>query len=54
MPRPDQSEDDRDAQLHRFQEAVRELECDDDPERFDERVRRMARAPKPDAAEGAE
>ena len=44
----------RDAQLRRFQEAARELECDDDAERFDERVRRLARAPKTDGAEEVE
>lgn len=32
-------------QLRRFQEAARELECDDDPERFAERVRKIAKAP---------
>lgn len=32
-------------QLDRFKDAARELECDDDPERFAERVRKIANAP---------
>jgi hypothetical protein len=38
--------EEREAQLRAFQEAARELECDDDAERFDERVKALARAPK--------
>jgi hypothetical protein len=37
--------DEKNRQLDRFKEAARELECDDDPERFAERVRRVAKAP---------
>lgn len=32
-------------QRDRFEQAARELECDDDPERFAERVRKIAKAP---------
>lgn len=32
-------------QRKRFEQAARELECDDDPERFAERVRKIAKAP---------
>lgn len=37
-------EDDK-TQVERFREAARELECDDDPERFAERVRKITKAP---------
>lgn len=47
MPKSDPTPEDREAQLKAFQDAARELECDDDPERFDERVRRLAKAPMP-------
>lgn len=33
------------SQSDRFKQAARELECDDDPERFAERVRKIAKAP---------
>ena len=46
MAKPDQTSDDQAAQLRRFQEAARDLECDDDAERFDERLKRLAKAPK--------
>lgn len=32
-------------QRRRFEEAARELGCDDDPERFKETVRKIAKAP---------
>lgn len=32
-------------QRERFEQAARELGCDDDPERFAERVREIAKAP---------
>lgn len=32
------------SQLDRFKQAARELECDDDPERFAERMRKIAKA----------
>jgi hypothetical protein len=32
-------------QIEKFREAARALECDDDPERFAERVRKIAKAP---------
>lgn len=36
-----------------FIKAARELECDDDPERFKERVRKLAKAPPaPSKAKG--
>ena len=33
------------SQSERFKQAARDLECDDDPERFAERVRKIAKAP---------
>lgn len=33
------------SQHERFAQAARELECDDDPERFKETVRKLASAP---------
>ena len=33
-------------QSERFKQTARELECDDDPERFAERVRKVAKAPR--------
>jgi hypothetical protein len=33
------------AQSERFKQAARELECDDDPERFAERVRKLVKTP---------
>lgn len=33
------------SQSERFMQAARDLECDDDPERFKERVRKLAKAP---------
>ncbi len=33
------------SQSERFRQAARELECDDDAERFAERVRKIAKAP---------
>ena len=37
-------------QLDKFKAAARELECDDDQARFDERIRRLvARRPERDA-----
>ena len=32
-------------QIEKFKRAARELECDDDPERFAERVRKVAKTP---------
>lgn len=49
MPKQDQTPEEKAAQLRAFQDAARELECDDNPERFDERVRRLAKAPRPPA-----
>lgn len=37
--------DEKDNQLEKFKQAARELECDDDPERFAERMRKIAKAP---------
>jgi hypothetical protein len=33
------------SQSERFKQAARELGCDDDPERFKETVRKLAKAP---------
>lgn len=43
---------DRKAQSQRFVEAARELECDEDKERFEEKLGRIARAKPPPAAKG--
>lgn len=37
--------DDQHTQLDKFRDAARELGTDDDPERFAERVRKLAKAP---------
>ena len=34
---------DKPSQLERFKEAARQLECDDDEARFDERVRKLVK-----------
>jgi len=34
-------------QRERFERATRELECHDDPERFKDQVRKVAKAPPP-------
>ena len=50
MPKRESTPEEREAQLRAFQEAARELECDDDPARFDERVKKLAKAaPRPEA-----
>jgi len=36
-------------QADRFKEAARELECDDDEARFDAKLKKVAKAPKPKA-----
>lgn len=48
----DPTPDERDAQLRAFQDAARELECDDDPERFDERVKRLVKVSKREGSDG--
>lgn len=35
-------------QADKFRDLARELECDDDETAFEEKVRRVATAPKPD------
>ena len=35
-------------QLDKFKDLARELECDDDEAAFDERLKKLATAPKPD------
>ncbi len=35
-------------QVDKFRDLARELECDDDEARFDERLRRVAKAPPPE------
>jgi hypothetical protein len=43
---------DEKTQLDKFKEAARELETDDDPERYKERLRKIVKAkPKPEEAE---
>jgi hypothetical protein len=34
-----------------FKELARELECDEDEDAFDERLRKLATAPKPESAD---
>ncbi len=34
-------------QIDRFREAARALECDDDEARFDAKLKKVAKAPKP-------
>lgn len=46
MPKKDPMPEEREAQLRAFQQAARDLECDDDAERFDERLKKLATAPK--------
>ena len=36
-----------DSQSDRFKEAARALECDDDEARFDAKLKKVAKAPKP-------
>lgn len=53
MPKkPPPTPEEREAQLRAFQQAARDLECDDDAERFDERLKTLAKAkPKPKAVD---
>lgn len=39
-------------QAHKFREIARELECDEDEAAFEDKVRKVATAPKPDDQEG--
>lgn len=41
--RVDNPEHDETGQLEKFKQAARDLECDDDPERFRERVRKLVK-----------
>jgi hypothetical protein len=45
MPTPDRTEK---PQIDKFRELARELECDDDEAVFDEKLKRIATAPKPE------
>lgn len=38
--------DDSKSQIDKFKEAARDLDCDDDPVRFDAMVKKIATAPK--------
>ena len=42
MPSEDQAKD-ASSQLDKFKQAARELECDDDDERFKERMRKLVK-----------
>jgi hypothetical protein len=46
MPKKDPKPEEREDQLRAFQQAARDLECDDDAERFDERLKKLATAPR--------
>lgn len=54
MAKPQPTPEERDAQLKAFQQAARDLECDDDAERFDDLVKRLANAPKSEAERSKE
>jgi hypothetical protein len=41
------------SQLDKFKEAARELECDDDEQRFKERLGKLVKAPAPKNADNA-
>ena len=41
------------AQIDKFRDLARELECDEDEAAFDERLRKIATAPKPPADKNA-
>lgn len=41
-------------QAEKFQQAARDLECDEDEARFEEKVKRVATAPKADPKPDAE
>jgi hypothetical protein len=51
MAKREPAPEEREAQLRAFQDVARELECDDDADRFDERVRQLAKAPLPKEAD---
>lgn len=38
-------------QAHKFRDLARELECDEDEAAFEDKVRKVVAAPKPDAKE---
>jgi len=42
---------DAEAQLRKFQDLARELECDEDEAAFDEKLKRIAKVPKPTVPE---
>lgn len=41
-------------QLDKFKDAARELECDDDEQRFKERLGKIAKAPIPPPSKGSD
>ncbi len=41
-------------QVDKFKELARELECDEDEDAFDERLKRLAKAPPPRKADDRE
>jgi hypothetical protein len=45
----DMTDDPKSSQSDKFRNLARELECDEDEAAFDEKVRKVATAPKPDA-----
>ena len=46
MAKKDPTPEEREAQLRAFQQAARDLECDNNAERFDQRLKKIATAPK--------
>ena len=47
MPSPKKDESAATSQLDKFKDAAHELECDDDEQRFKERVKKLAASPAP-------
>lgn len=42
------------SQTEKFEDLARQLECDEDEARFEDQVRKIASAPKPEKAEEAD
>jgi hypothetical protein len=48
------TKDSKESQLDRFRETARQLECDEDQERFEQKLGKIATAPKPPRSKKAE
>ncbi len=51
MPKRKEPEPIPEEQYKRFKEAARELECDDDPEAFKAKLKKLTEAPPPESVE---